>query len=60
MTKSVAAFVGPALFCACATSSPVRPEVKEICVPFGLHSGVDSIEESCVSRRRLVPSSFTT
>jgi polar amino acid transport system substrate-binding protein len=30
MTKSVAAFVGPALLCACATSSAVRPEAKEI------------------------------
>ena len=44
MTESVAAFVGAALLCACATSSPVRPEAirdtaltAALGVPTGTH-----------------------
>ena len=34
---------------------PLRPDVNEICRPFGLHSGVDSIEFVDVRRRMFEP-----
>jgi polar amino acid transport system substrate-binding protein len=41
MTKCVAAFVGPALLCACATSSAVRPEAKEIAPRDSLRAAIN-------------------
>jgi polar amino acid transport system substrate-binding protein len=41
MTKCVAAFVGPALLCACATSTAVRPEAKEIAPRDSLRAAIN-------------------
>ena len=50
--------VGDEVVIHCGAWDPEAPEVKAICRPLGLHSGVDSIDPVVVRRRTFVPSSL--